>query len=143
MNMCCKSVLDTYTLTDTTVAVNGLLPLEQNQLLTGCAITHAPGSTSIILNEPGLYLVNFDAEGFITGETGVLTAQLFKNGVAVPGATATSNSTSATNAETVGFSKIIQVKPSCCVVDNTANLTFVNTGVASTYITINVNVIKL
>lgn len=141
--MCCKSVLDTYTLTDTAVAVNGLLPLEQNQLLTGCAITHTPGSTAIILNEPGLYLVNFDVEGFVTGETGVLTAQLFKNGVAVPGATATSSSTSATNIETVGFSKIIQVKPSCCVVDNTASLTFVNTGVASTYTTINVNVIKL
>lgn len=143
MNMCCKSVLDTYTLTDTAVAANGLLPLEQNQLLIGCAITHTPGSTTIILNEPGLYLVNFDADGYVTGETGVLTAQLFKNGVAVPGATATSSLTSATNIETVGFSKIIQVKPSCCVVDNTASLTFVNTGVASTYTTINVNVIKL
>lgn len=141
--MCCKSVLDTYTLTDTAVAANGLLPLEQNQLLIGCAITHTPGSTTIILNEPGLYLVNFDADGYATGETGSFTVQLYNNGVAVPSAVSTSSSTSSTDAETIGFSTIIQVKPSCCAIDNTANLTFVNTGVASTYTTINVNVIKL
>lgn len=141
--MCCKSVLDTYTLTDTAVAANGLLPLEQNQLLIGCAITHTPGSTTIILNEPGLYLVNFDADGYVTGETGSFIVQLYNNGVAVPSAVSTSSSTSSTDAETIGFSTIIQVKPSCCAIDNTANLTFVNTGVASTYTTINVNVIKL
>lgn len=143
MNMCCKSVLDAYTLTDTEVAVNGLLPLEQNQLLTGCAITHIPGSTSIILNEPGLYLINFDADGYATGGTGSFTVQLYNNSIAVPSAVSTSSSTSSTDAETIGFSTIIQVKPSCCAIDNTANLTFVNTGVASTYTTINANVIKL
>lgn len=139
----CKSVLDTYTLTDVTVATNGLLPLEQNYLLVGCAIVHSPGSTTITLQEPGLYLVNFDAEGSTAGGTGGFTTQLYKNGVAVPGATSTSGSTSTDNVETIGFSKIIQVKPSCCAIDNTANLTFVNTGASSIYTTININVVKL
>lgn len=139
----CKSVLDTYTLTDSTVAANGLLPLEQNLVLTGCAITHTPGSAVISLKEPGCYLVNFNAEGSTAGGTGGFTVDLFRNGVAVPGAESTSGATSTTNIETIGFSKIIQVKPSCCAVDNTANLTFVNTGTSSIYTTINVNVVKL
>lgn len=139
----CKSVLDTYTLTDVTVATNGLLPLEQNYLLTGCAIVHSPGSTTITLQEPGLYLVNFDAEGSTAGGTGGFTAQLHNNGVAVPGATSTSGATSTTDIETIGFSKVIQVKPSCCAIDNTANLTFVSTGADSIYTSITVNVVKL
>ena len=143
MSKQCKNVLDTYTLTDSTVSTNGLLPLEQNYLLTGCAISHSPGSTTITLNEPGIYLINFDAEGSTAGGTGGFTVELYKNGVAVPGATSTSGSTSTTDVETIGFSKIIQVKPSCCAIDNTANLTFVNTGESSIYTTISVNVIKL
>lgn len=139
----CKSVLDTYTLTDVTVATNGLLPLEQNYLLTGCAIVHSPGSTTITLQEPGLYLVNFDAEGSTAGGTGGFTAQLYNNGVVVPGATSTSGATSTTDIETIGFSKVIQVKPSCCAIDNTANLTFVSTGADSIYTSITVNVVKL
>lgn len=139
----CKSVLDTYTLTDVTVATNGLLPLEQNYLLAGCAIVHFPGSTTITLQEPGLYLVNFDAEGSTAGGTGGFTTQLYNNGVAVPGATSTSGATSTTDIETIGFSKVIQVKPSCCAIDNTANLTFVNTGADSIYTSITVNVVKL
>lgn len=143
MSKPCKSVLDTYTLTDSTVGANGILPLEQNYLLTGCAITHIPGANTITLGEPGCYLINFNAEGSTSGGTGAFTTELFLNGVAVPGAEATSGSTSTGNVETLSFSKLIQVKPSCCAIDNTANLTFVNTGVASIYTTINVNVVKL
>lgn len=138
-----KSVLDTYTLTDTTVPVNGLLPLEQNYVLTGCSISHPAGSTSITLEKPGLYLVNFNGEGSTAGTAGNFTAQLFKNGVSVPGASANANTTAAADIESLSFSKIISVLPSCCAVDNTTTLTFVNTGVAAIYTTVNVNVIKL
>ena len=142
-NTCQRNVLDTYTLTDTTVGVNGLLPLESNYLSVGCAISHNPGSTTIQIKKPGFYLINFDAEGSTAGETGSFTVQMNRNGVAVPGATSTSGATSTTNIETIGFSKVIQVRPSCQAVDNTANITFVNTGASSLYTTINVSVIKL
>lgn len=68
---------------------------------------------------------------------------MYNNGVAVPGATSTSGATSTTDIETIGFSKVIQVKPSCCAIDNTANLTFVSTGADSIYTSITVNVVKL
>lgn len=142
-NCCCKNVLDTYTLTDVTIAANGSLPLEQNYLSIGSAICHMPGATSIQIDTPGLYLINFDAEGSTAGGTGNLTVQLYENSVAVPGAQSTSGSTSTTDIQTIGFSKVIQVKPSCCAVDNTATLSFVNTGESAIYTTIQVSVIKL
>lgn len=138
-----KSVLDTYTLTDTAVAINGLLPLEQNSVLTGCSIKHPAGSTSIEITKPGLYLVNFNAEGSTAAASGNMTAQLFRNGVSVPGATASAASSAAADIESISFSKVILVRPSCCAVDNRTTLTFVNTGVAALYTTVNVNVIKL
>lgn len=139
----CKNALSTYTTNNAAVAVNGALPLEQNSVLVGNAITHTPGSTTITLSCPGIYLVSFDAEGSTTAGTGSFTTALFNNGVAVPGAESTSGATSTTNVETIGFTSIIQVRPSCCAVNNVANLTFINTGAASTYTTINVNVVKI
>lgn len=138
-----KSTLDAYTTTDTAVVVNGLLPLEQNSILTGCSIKHAPGSSTITLAKPGLYLVAFNADGSTSGTAGNLAVQLYQNGVAVPGAVSTVSSDTAADLETISFTKIILVKPSCCSIDNTAYLTFVNTGVASLYTNINVDVVKL
>lgn len=41
------------------------------------------------------------------------------------------------------FATIIKVPPSCCAVDNTANLTLVNTGVAAIFTNVNINITKL
>lgn len=139
----CKEILDTYTSTNTTVNENAAIPFEQNYITLGKSITHAPGTSVIQISCPGYYLINFNAEGSITGETGAFTVQLFNNGIAVPGANSTSGSTSTTNVETIGFSKIIQVKPSCCSINNTANLTFVNSGASSVYTTANLNISKI
>jgi hypothetical protein len=68
---------------------------------------------------------------------------LQNNGVAVPGAIATFTTTVADDATNLAFSTIIRVPPSCCAVDNTANLTLVNTGVAATYTNVNINITKL
>lgn len=48
-----------------------------------------------------------------------------------------------TDVESLSFSTIIQVKPSCCAVDNNVNLTFVNTGIPTTFSNINVAITKL
>ena len=138
-----KSILDTYTTANTAVAVDGLLPLEQNNILTGCSITHVAGSTTVSLVKPGQYLVAFNADGTTSGTAGNISVQLYNNGVAVPGAISTAEMDTTIDTGNVSFTKVISVKPSCCVIDNTANLTFVNTGVATLYTNINVNVIKL
>lgn len=43
----------------------------------------------------------------------------------------------------LAFSKLIQVKPSCCAVNNTTNLTFNNAGLAATFTNVNVVITKV
>ena len=68
---------------------------------------------------------------------------LLRNGTVVPGATSTQESASATDTRTVNFSKIIQVLPSCCAVNNTTTLAFQNAGLETTFSNVNVVITKL
>ena len=62
----------------------------------------------------------------------------------IPGAlTSAASTTALTDVESLSFSTIVQVKPSCCAVDNNVNLTFVNTGIPTTFSNINVAITKL
>lgn len=65
------------------------------------------------------------------------------NGTLVPGATASVSSASTTDVRSLAFSKLIQVKPSCCAVNNTTNLTFNNAGLATTFTNVNVVITKV
>ena len=112
-------MIESYTNTSQTIAPEGLLSFATNDVLTGCT-------------------------GAITGATaGAITVNLLKNGVALPGATATQTSASATDIRTVNFSKIVQVLPSCCAINNTTTLTFQNAGLDTTYSNVNVVITKL
>ena len=137
-----KSTLSAYTVPSTGSAVDGVLAFA-NKNLTGCSIDFTAGATTISLTKPGLYLVEFNATVANQGTTGDVIAQLQKNGVNIPGAVATATSTSTTDLRTVSFAYIIEVNPSCCVVNNDVDLTVVNTGVAANYSNFNINVIKL
>lgn len=57
--------------------------------------------------------------------------------------TSAASTTALTDVESLSFSTIVQVKPSCCAVDNNVNLTFVNTGIPTTFSNINVAITKL
>ena len=129
-------MIESYTNTSQTIAPEGLLSFATNDVLTGCTVLHSAGSTSFTLKRPGFYYVSF------TG-TGAITVNLLKNGVALPGATATQTSASATDIRTVNFSKIVQVLPSCCAINNTTTLTFQNAGLDTTYSNVNVVITKL
>jgi hypothetical protein len=61
----------------------------------------------------------------------------------VPAARASTTTTVAGNNSNFAFSAIIRVQPSCCMLNNIAKLTFVNTGVAGTYTNVNVNITKI
>lgn len=137
-----KSTLTAYTIPSTAEAVNGVLAFA-NRNLTGCSIDFTAGATAINLTKPGLYLVEFNATVANQGTTGNVTAQLQRNGISVPGATATTASASATDLRSISFAQVIEVSPSCCAVNNDASLTVVNTGVAANYSDFNINVIKL
>ena len=134
-------MISSYNITTQTVAVNGLLTFTTDRILTGCTATR-DGST-FQLNKPGYYYVTFNAVAAATEAVGELVVELQNNGVAIPGAEAASTTTTAGNNDNYAFATIIKVPPSCCAIDNTANLTLVNTGVAATFTNVNVNITKL
>jgi len=138
-------MINSYTNTTLAVLTNEALNFNINSVKTGCTVTHSPSSTTFSLNKPGFYFVTFNGVGAATGATvGNIVVQLQQNGVNVPGALASVESTTAlTDVKNLSFSTIIQVKPSCCAVDNNVNLTFVNTGIPTTFSNINVVITKL
>jgi hypothetical protein len=134
-------MISSYNNTSQEVAINGLLTFTTDRILTGCTATR--NGQTFQLNKPGYYYVTFNADGAATTAVGDIVVVLQNNGVAVPGAIATFTTTVADDATNLAFSTIIKVPPSCCAVDNTANLTLVNTGVAATYTNVNINITKL
>lgn len=137
-------MIDSYSNTSQTIAAGENIPFAINSIQTGCTATHAAGSTTFSLNRPGFYFVTFNGTGAITGATaGDITVSMLNNGVLVPGATATMNSASTTDVRSVSFSKLIQVKPSCCAINNSTNLTFNNAGLAAAFTNVNVVITKV
>ena len=134
-------MISSYNNTSQEVAINGLLTFTTDRILTGCTATR--NGQTFQLNKPGYYYVTFNADSAATTAVGDIVVVLQNNGVAVPGAIATFTTTVADDATNLAFSTIIRVPPSCCAVDNTANLTLVNTGVATTYTNVNINITKL
>ena len=134
-------MISSYNNTSQEVAINGLLTFTTDRVLTGCTATR--NGQTFQLNKPGYYYVTFNADGAATTAVGDIVVVLQNNGVAVPGAIATFTTTVADDATNLAFSTIIRVPPSCCAVDNTANLTLMNTGVAATYTNVNINITKL
>ena len=134
-------MISSYNITTQEVAANGLLTFSTDRILTGCTATR--NGQTFQLNKPGYYYVTFNADGAATTAVGDIVVVLQDNGVAVPGAIATFTTTVADDAINLAFSTIIRVPPSCCAVDNTANLTLVNTGVAATFTNANINITKL
>lgn len=134
-------MLSSYNITSQTVPVNGTLSFTTDRILTGCTATR--NGQTFQLNKPGYYYVTFNASASTSGTAGIVTVQLNNGGQIVPGAVASFNSESTANTENVSFSTIIRVPPSCCAINNTANLTLVNTGVSAIYNNVNVNITKL
>ena len=134
-------MISSYNTISQAIATNGLLNFTTDRILTGCTATR-DGQT-FQLNKPGYYYVTFNAVAAATTTVGELTVELYNNGVAVPGAEASYTTTTAGDNSNYAFSTIIRVLPSCCVVNNSARLTVVNTGVDATYTNVNINITKL
>lgn len=137
-----KSALQVFANTAQTVAQNGIISFPNVAVKTGCSIKNLT-NTTIELAPGGLYEVSVTITGAQSATAGDLIVQLFRNGVAVPQALAIANSAEATDVETMTFSALILVNPSCCAVDNTTTLTVVNTGVAAIYSNTAISVVKL
>lgn len=136
-----KSVLDAFTTSAQTLLTGNNISFANNGVLTGCSINHAAGTPTIVLKKPELYYVSFEAD-VLPSAAETVSVILQNNGVAVPGV-ATSTTGTTTNTMRVILDTIVEVKPSCCAVDNTKNLIFNNSGVGAVYTNAAVSVIKL
>lgn len=136
-------MINSYSNVSKTFNANEVLTFTNNKILTGCTVTHTEGTGEFVLNKPGYYYVSFNANGSTSGTVGNMTVQLFNNGVAVPGAVATSYSGAVDQNENLSFSTIIRVLPSCRIVDNSVTLTVQNTGVEAVFNSLNIVITKL
>ena len=134
-------MINSYTSTSQTILTNALIDFDINAVKTGCTVTHAEGTPTFSLNRPGLYYVAFNADALPTA-AGDLVAQLRSNNELVPGAIATTTGTT-TSTENLFFFFFFQVKPSCCSIDGSVNLTVITCGVGATYSNANIVITKL
>ena len=134
-------MINSYTITNQSVAIDDTLNFNVTRILTGCTVKHVDGSASFTLTKPGYYYVTFNADILGTA-AGNVTAELINGSVAVPGATATTT-IAIGETESIAFATIIRVLPSCAAIDNTTTLTILNTGVEVTYTNANINITKL
>ena len=91
------------------VTSGNAIPLNKNKILTNTSISHAEGSSSIVVNSPGYYLITVDTSSTID-TTGTASIQLYANGTAIPDAIITENLT-ASEYSSGSFSTIIKATP--------------------------------
>lgn len=135
-----KSSLAAINVAAQTLAANGVVVYNTNRIYTGTSIIHVPGSGSVTLAKPGLYLVMFDGD-FTIGTTGAITFKLQNNSVDVPAAETTIQATQAVPVG-INFAALVKVAPSCCAVDNSAVLQVVASA-AGSLANANITVVKL
>ena len=108
-----------------TVVADGYLVYD-TKAVSGCSsccsqgILFTAGSNTITLRKAGTYLVTVNANVTPTA-AGDISLRLVKNGVAVPGASATATGVAVTTFP-ASFTTLIKVLPSCKAINNVASL---------------------
>lgn len=94
------------------ITANTAIPFNNVVLDKGCGETMS-GVSSILLNQRGVYLVEFD--GYVTPDaTTLVSAQLYVNGVAQPQAISSFMGTAVTATDSLSFKTFVQVNESNC-----------------------------
>ena len=125
-----------YTATSQTLNNGVAIPFNDNGVQTGCSIKHSAGTPSFTLCRPGQYVVHFNANvANATAESGIVSATLYVNGVAYPGAIAANTSAGTTDIGNIAFTVAVDVLPNCCAIRTNlpTTITVNNTGLQATY----------
>ena len=135
-------MISAYNSATQTVATGGAFVFDTNRIVTGCTVGHVPGTSTFTLTKPGYYYVTFNTV-LTTDATGTVTVELQNGGTLVPGAIGSETVTTAGDTKSISFATIVKVPPSCPMLNNTAILTFVATGIELDASTAAVNITKL
>ena len=103
--MSCKSAINTAMTTPTTVLAGGTIPLGAIIRRFGCGMD--VNGNGLTICEPGYYDIDVSVTVLPTDATPI-TATLLRDGVAVPGATATETPTAAGAAVNLSFPALIR-----------------------------------
>lgn len=122
--MSCKSALYAALQTPTAVAVDGVIPLGSLIRRYGCDISL--NGNAVNLSGAGYYDVDASITANLTA-AGTVTVTLYKDGLAVPGATASETGTAS---GTVNLNIPALVRQACCA--SGSALTLVLSGAAAT-----------
>lgn len=122
--MSCKSAIYTAMQTPTAVSAGGVIPLGSLVRRYGCDISL--NGNAVNITSPGYYDIDASITATLTA-AGTVTVTLYKDGAAVPGATA---SVTGAASGTVDLNIPALVRQACCAVGSA--LTLVLTGAAST-----------
>lgn len=123
--MSCKSAIYTAMQTPTEVTVNGVIPLGSLIRRYGCDISLNGNAVNIV--GKGYYDVDVSVTA-APSAVGTVTATLIKDGVVVPGATASATASAAGDSAVLAFPAL--VRQACCT--SGSALSLVLTGAAST-----------
>lgn len=118
-----KSSLNAASVSAQTVTANGFITFSINNLLTGTAIKHTAGSTSVSLVR-GLYLVSVNADIVPTaaGDIGIQLLSTTESTSAVINGAQSVVTGAVDTAANVGFTTLVRVLPSCCAVNNSTSI---------------------
>lgn len=136
-----KGVIEAYNSSEQTLAT-GVNIAFTNFNEYGCSIVPS-GSIGVKIHKAGRYLVMFTGVAVEGGTAGDISAQLYKDGVAVPDAVGTEYSPDTTGLVNLAFTKVIEVKRSCGCIDNTTVLSVENIGVGAIYSNAKLTVVEI
>lgn len=126
--MSCKSVLYAAMQTPTAVAVGGVIPLGSLIRRYGCDVSLNGNAVNITGGNQSAGYYDVDASITVApAAVGTVTVTLFKDGVAVPGATASATAAAADDALDLNITAL--VRQVCCAAGSA--LTLVLTGAAA------------
>lgn len=122
------------------VTANTNIAFNNTDVETGCVALLSNGGTTVKLNRPGIYRVDFNAYGSST-EAGSIGAQLQVDGVNSKASSAAT--TSAGSPQAIGFSTLIKVGRYCPCRNVSKTVNVVYTGSAGTLTLANIIVSKI
>lgn len=127
--MSCKSALYAAMQTPTAVAVGGVIPLGSLIRRYGCDVNLNGNAVNIVGGNQAAGYYDVDASITVAPTAvGTVTVTLYKDGVAVPGATASATAAAADDVVNLNISAL--VRQVCCAAGSA--LTLVLTGAAAT-----------
>jgi hypothetical protein len=130
--------------TNVSVEENSAVPFNSVGLLKGTS-SQLVGASTIQLNKCGIYEISVSAT--VTAEAaGEITLQMTRDGVTQISDITETTAADTTSLHSIGFTTLVQVDRNNninCACSSPVNLTFLNTGVATTYNNIIVTVVRI